>query len=73
MMIKGTSFFIIIILVFITSYGCAQKTTRSLVYTYQEPIKQNDSIPTGNLNNSGMDSSQIIVLTKKILKSIPHR
>ena len=66
-MTKGRSFILVTILLLTTTYGCCQNSTRSLVYTYQEPSRQNDSINTGNLTNVGMDSSQIIIMTKRIL------
>jgi len=46
---------------------------RNIGYSYSKPQQLNDSIPTGSLNNSGLDTQKINELTRLILAdSIPN-
>ncbi len=46
---------------------------RDIGYPYSKPPQLNDSIPTGTLNNSGLDTQRINALTRLILAdSIPN-
>ncbi|NBA86726.1 serine hydrolase [Emticicia sp. CRIBPO] len=47
--------------------GCGHMHKRSSDYYYRQPLQYNDGIRVANLNKSGIDSTQIIRLTKLIL------
>jgi CubicO group peptidase (beta-lactamase class C family) len=55
------------IFIFTAISSCSQKHFRSTNYTYQSPKKMDDGLLTDNLVNLGIDTGQIVQLTKLIL------
>ena len=57
----------IFISLFLALVSCQQNHIRSIDYLYTKPIQLSDDIKVDNLQNTGMDTIQIITLTKLIL------
>ena len=57
----------IFISLFLALVSCQQNHIRSIDYLYIKPIQLSDDIKVDNLQNTGMDTIQIITLTKLIL------
>lgn len=65
---KNTATLLVLIcLILPTIQGCCQTPKRSPNYYYNEPDVYNDSIVVDNLSHVGMDSTEIVQLTKAIL------
>jgi CubicO group peptidase (beta-lactamase class C family) len=58
---------LITLLVFVSISSSCQNYIRSTNYTYSKPLSLTDSIKTAGLEAAGIDSTQIIKLTKLIL------
>lgn len=64
---KNNTTCILLLLSLFTLLNCQQKHIRPTTYSYTKPVEMSDSIYTDYLYNNGVDSTQIVKLTKLIL------
>ncbi len=64
---KNNKTCILLLLSLFTLLSCEQKHIRSTNFSYTKPIELSDSIKVDYLYNTGMDTTQIVNLTKLIL------
>lgn len=64
---KQITRFLLVVFALLTFFSCEQAHVRSTDYSYKQPLQLADGISIDHLEHSGIDTAQIIHLTKLIL------